>query len=96
VVSRTRFRVSGSEISDLPDAAGHGPCVGSPQRKYEHREPAMSTHIDGLTVNILMDAFVAARTVDHNVTLVDDASHTVIVIDPRGRVTVRPHAGSPV
>jgi hypothetical protein len=96
VVSRTRFRVSGSEISDLPDAAGHGPCVGSPQRKYERREPAMSTHVDGLTVNTLIDAFVAARTVDHNVTLVDDASHTVIVIDPSGRVTVRPHAGSPV
>jgi hypothetical protein len=56
----------------------------------------MSTHVDGLTVNTLIDAFVAARTVDHNVTLVDDASHTVIVIDPSGRVTVRPHAGSPV
>ena len=56
----------------------------------------MSTHVDGLTVNILIDAFVAARTVDHNVTLVDDASHTVLVIDPRGRVTVLAHAGSSV
>jgi hypothetical protein len=56
----------------------------------------MSTHVDGVTVNILIDAFAAARTVDHNVTLVDDASRSVIVIDPRGGVTVRPHAGSPV
>jgi hypothetical protein len=56
----------------------------------------MSTHVDGLAVNFLTDAFAAARTVDDNVTLVDDASHSVIVIDPRRGVTVRPHAGSPV
>jgi len=56
----------------------------------------MSTHVDELTVNLLIDACVAARTVDHAVTLVDDGSQTVIVIDQRGRVTVRPRTVSPV
>ena len=49
----------------------------------------MSTHVYGLTVNLLADASRAARTVDRAVTLVDDASHMIVVIDQRGRVSVR-------
>ncbi len=56
----------------------------------------MSTHVYGLTLHLLADASRAARTVDHAVTLVDDASHVVVVIDQRGRVSVRPEAGSRV
>ena len=54
----------------------------------------MSTHIYGLTVDVLTDASRAARTVDHAVILVDDASHTIVVIDERGRVSFRPDTGS--
>jgi hypothetical protein len=50
----------------------------------------MSTHVYGLTVNMLADASRAARTVDQAVTLLDHATHTIVVIDQRGRVTVRP------
>jgi hypothetical protein len=53
----------------------------------------MSTHIFGLTVAALADASRAARaarTVDHAVTLVDEASHMIVVVDQRGRVTMRP------
>ena len=50
----------------------------------------MSTHIFGLTVAVLADASRAARTVDHAVTLVDDVSHVIVVVDQRGRVTMRP------
>ena len=50
----------------------------------------MSTHVYGLTVNMLSDASRAARTVDHAVTLLAEATHTIVVIDQRGRVTVRP------
>jgi hypothetical protein len=49
----------------------------------------MSTHVFGLTVATLADASRAARTVDHAVTLVDEASHMVVVVDQRGRVTMR-------
>ena len=49
----------------------------------------MSIHIFGLTVAALADASRAARTVDHAVTLVDDASHVNVVVDQRGRVTMR-------
>jgi hypothetical protein len=52
----------------------------------------MSTHVYGLTVNLLADASLAARTVDHAVTLIDDVSHTVVVIDQRGRVSMRPES----
>ncbi|HEU0170905.1 MAG TPA: hypothetical protein VFR26_05630 [Acidimicrobiales bacterium] len=40
-------------------------------------------------MNLLADASRAARTVDHAVTLVDDASRMIVVIDQRGRVSVR-------
>jgi hypothetical protein len=50
----------------------------------------MSTHIFGLTVATLSDACRAARTIDRAVTLVDEASHVVVTIDQRGRLTVRP------
>ncbi|HET6835012.1 MAG TPA: hypothetical protein VFH30_14150 [Acidimicrobiales bacterium] len=50
----------------------------------------MSTHVFGLTVATLADASRAARTVDHAVTLVDEASHVVVVVDQRGRVIMRP------
>ncbi|MGH9193682.1 MAG: hypothetical protein ACRDZ0_14570 [Acidimicrobiales bacterium] len=50
----------------------------------------MSTHVFGLTVATLADASRAARTVDHAVTLVDEVSHVVVVVDQRGRVIMRP------
>ena len=50
----------------------------------------MSTHIFGLTVATLADASRAARTVDHAVTLVDEVSQVVVVVDQRGRVIMRP------
>jgi hypothetical protein len=59
------------------------------------QEPGMCTHVHGLTVTMLADAFLAARTVEHPVTLVDDATHTVVVIDQRGRVTPRADQGRP-
>lgn len=49
----------------------------------------MSTHIFGLTIAALVHASHAARKVDHAVTLVDHASHVIVVVDPRGRVIVR-------
>ncbi|HKY68115.1 MAG TPA: hypothetical protein VJM49_17155, partial [Acidimicrobiales bacterium] len=54
------------------------------------RERDMSTHVFGLTVDLIENASRAARTVDHAVTLVDDATRTIVVIDQRGRVTPRP------
>jgi hypothetical protein len=56
----------------------------------EGRGRVMSTHVFGLTVAALADASRAARTVDHAVTLVDEASHVIVVVDQRGRVVVRP------
>lgn len=56
----------------------------------------MSTHVFGLTVATLADASRAARTVDHAVTLVDDSSHVVVVVDQRGRVTMRPQERLPI
>src|SRR5688572_9630746 len=50
-------------------------AYGTLEGRYASRELAMSTHVYGLTVNLLADASRAARTVDHAVTLVDDASH---------------------
>ena len=47
----------------------------------------MSTHVFGLTVDLIEHASRAARTVDHAVTLVDDATRTIVVIDQQGRVT---------
>jgi hypothetical protein len=56
----------------------------------------MSTHVFGLTVATLADASHAARTVDHAVTLVDETSHMVVVVDQRGRVMMRPQEAQPV
>jgi hypothetical protein len=50
----------------------------------------MSIHLDGLTIGALTDASLTARTVDHAVTIVDDAARVVVVVDPRGRVRIRP------
>jgi WhiB family transcriptional regulator, redox-sensing transcriptional regulator len=41
----------------------------------------MTTHVHGLTVTMLEDALLTARNVEHPVTLVDDATHTVVVVD---------------
>jgi hypothetical protein len=54
----------------------------------------MSTHVFGLTIAMLADASHAARTVDRAVTLVDEASH-VVVVDKRGRVIMRPQERRP-
>jgi hypothetical protein len=56
----------------------------------------VSTHVFGLTVATLADASRAARTVDHAVTLVDETSHMVVVVDQRGRVMMRPQEHKPV
>jgi hypothetical protein len=61
----------------------------------EGRRPAMSTHVFGLTIAMLADASHAARTVDRAVTLVDEASHVVVVVDKRGRVIMRPQERRP-
>jgi hypothetical protein len=55
----------------------------------------MSTHVFGLTIAMLADASHAARTVDRAVTLVDEASHVVVVVDKRGRVIMRPQERRP-
>jgi hypothetical protein len=55
----------------------------------------MSTHVHGLTITVLADAFLTARTVERPVTLVDDATRTVVVIDQRGRLTPRADQGRP-
>jgi hypothetical protein len=52
----------------------------------------MSIHVFGLTVAALIDASRAARVVDHAVSLVDDSSHVIVIVDQRGRVAVRPAA----
>jgi hypothetical protein len=53
----------------------------------------MSTHVFGITVTTLADASRMARSVDHAVTLVDEVSHVRVVVDQRGRVTMRPEEG---
>jgi hypothetical protein len=50
----------------------------------------MSTHVYGLTVSMLADASRAARTIDHAVTLVDEATRVIVVVDQHGHVTARP------
>lgn len=55
----------------------------------------MSTHIYGLTVTALADASLAARTIDHAVTLVDEATHMIVVVDQQGRVRMRPDGSFP-
>jgi hypothetical protein len=50
----------------------------------------MSIHVFGLTVAALLDASRAARAVDHAVSLVDDSSHVMVIVDQRGRVALRP------
>jgi hypothetical protein len=49
----------------------------------------MSMHVFGLTVGTLAAASRAARTVGRAVTLVDEASRVVIIVDQSGRVTMR-------
>jgi hypothetical protein len=56
----------------------------------------MGTHVYGLTVEMLTNASAAARTVDHAVTLIDDAAHIIVMVHQSGRVVVRAdkaHAG---
>jgi hypothetical protein len=47
------------------------------------------THVYGLRVTDLEHAWRAAATVDHAVSLVDDSSHTVVMVDQQGRVVMR-------
>jgi hypothetical protein len=49
----------------------------------------MSTHVFGLTVGTLTDASHAARTVDRAVTLIDETTHMIVIVDQRGRITMR-------
>jgi hypothetical protein len=71
-----RFGVWFRDVHDAPETAIRDDRV-------------MSTHIYGLTVAALADASRAARVVDHAVTLVDESSHVIVVVDQRGRVTMR-------
>jgi hypothetical protein len=64
--------------------------------RRKERGRVVSTHVFGLTVATLADASRAARTVDHAVTLVDETSHMVVVVDQRGRVMMRPQEHKPV
>jgi hypothetical protein len=48
------------------------------------------THVYGLRVTDLQTAWLRATTTDHAVSLVDDCSHTIVMVDQRGRVVVRP------
>lgn len=50
----------------------------------------MSTHVQGLTVDELQFAYMRARTVDHSVELVDDATHTIVTVTTRGLLVMRP------
>ena len=81
------LRAEDDAAATSPYCRSHGTATSSDAQR---RESAMSTHVYGLTVNVLADASRAARTVDHAVTLLDHATHTIVVIDQRGRVTVRP------
>jgi hypothetical protein len=49
----------------------------------------MSTHVYGLRVTDLEHAWRAAATVDHAVSLVDDSSHTIVMVDKEGRLVIR-------
>jgi hypothetical protein len=66
------------------------------ERQKKGKGRVVSTHVFGLTVATLADASRAARTVDHAVTLVDETSHMVVVVDQRGRVMMRPQEAQPV
>jgi ABC-type branched-subunit amino acid transport system ATPase component len=72
------------------------------RRRNEPRKPderkkgtrrVVSTHVFGLTVATLADASRAARTVDHAVTLVDETSHMVVVVDQGDDATPGAPAG---
>jgi hypothetical protein len=60
------------------------------ERLEKGKGRVMSTHVFGLTVGTLADASRAARTVDYAVTLLDEVSHVVVVVDQRGRAIMRP------
>jgi hypothetical protein len=47
------------------------------------------THVYGLRVSDLEHAWRAAATVDHAVSLVDDSSHTIVLVDQKGRLVIR-------
>lgn len=53
----------------------------------------MTAHFNGLPASAITEAAYAARTVDHAITLVDDAAHVVVVVDPHGHVIARAEAG---
>jgi hypothetical protein len=63
--------------------------AGDHPDRTQQEVPTMSTHIYGLTAAALTDASFAARTVDHPITLVDEMSQVIVVVDQRGRVTMR-------
>jgi hypothetical protein len=48
------------------------------------------THVYGLRVTDLQQAWLAAATTDHAVSLVDDTSHTIVMVDQKGHVVMRP------
>jgi hypothetical protein len=48
------------------------------------------THVYGLRVTDLQNAWLRAVTTDHAVSLVDDQSHVIVVVDQQGRFVARP------
>ncbi len=50
----------------------------------------MGIHVYGLTVGMLADASRAARTVERAVSLTDDLTHLVVLVDQRGHIVLRP------
>lgn len=50
----------------------------------------MCTHVHGLTLAVLTDAHHEARSIDHPITLIDDTTHVVVVVDCAGHVIARP------
>jgi hypothetical protein len=48
------------------------------------------THVDGLTIDALVTAQMRALNVMGSVELVDDATHTIVSVDGRGRLVMRP------
>jgi hypothetical protein len=85
-----------SDESGVTTSSDHpkGQVATNPdQRARNDRRPVMSTHVFGITVTTLADASRTARSIDHAVTLVDELSHVMVVVDQRGRVTMRPEEG---
>jgi hypothetical protein len=48
------------------------------------------THINGLTMDWLTTAWMRARTTEHAISLVDEATHMIVTVSSKGDVVIRP------